>query len=99
MIGRKIALLDGRQTGDEDLAPASAVLSDLLEQAAAEVRTFSLRELKLTHCIGCFGCWLETPGLCRFRDAGREIAQAIMESDTIILFSPCRSVATRRSSS
>jgi hypothetical protein len=88
VIGRKIALLDGRQTGDEDLAPAHGVLSDLLEQAAAEVRTFSLRELKLTHCIGCFGCWLETPGLCRFRDAGREIAQAIMESDTIILFSP-----------
>jgi multimeric flavodoxin WrbA len=88
VIGRKIALLDGRQTGDEDLAPAHEVLSDLLEQAAAEVRTFSLRELKLTHCIGCFGCWLETPGLCRFRDAGREIAQAIVESDTIILFSP-----------
>ena len=88
MIGRKIALLDGRQAGDEDLASASGVLSDLLEQAGAEVRTFSLRELKLTHCIGCFGCWLETPGLCRFRDAGQEIAQAIMESDTVILFTP-----------
>ena len=88
MIGRKIALLDGRQAGDEDLAPASEVLSDLLEQAAAEVRTFSLRELKLTHCIGCFGCWLETPGACCFRDAGREIAQAVMECDTVILFSP-----------
>ncbi len=52
------------------------------------MRTFSLRELKLTHCIGCFGCWLETPGVCCFRDAGREIAQAIMESDTVILFAP-----------
>ncbi len=88
MIGRKIALLDGRQAGDEDLASASQVLNDLLEQAAAEVRTFPLRGLKLTQCIGCFGCWLETPGLCRFRDAGPEIAQAIMESDTIVLFTP-----------
>jgi multimeric flavodoxin WrbA len=85
VIGRKTALLDGRQAGDEDLAPASAVLNDLLGQAGAEVRTYALRELKLTQCIGCFGCWLETPGLCRFRDAGREIAQAIMESDTVIL--------------
>ena len=88
MIGRNIVLLDGRQAGDEDLTPAHEVLSDLLEQAGAEVRTFSLRELKLTHCIGCFGCWLETPGVCCFRDAGREIAQAIMESDTVILFAP-----------
>ena len=88
VIGQKIALLDGRQASDEDLAPAYEVLSELLEQAAAEVRTFPLRELKLTHCIGCFGCWLETPGVCRFRDAGREIAQEIMESDTIILLTP-----------
>ena len=88
MIGRKIALLDGRQAGDEDLAPASEVLSDLLGQAAAEVHTFPLRELKLTHCIGCFGCWLETPGMCRFRDAGPGIAQAIMESDVVILLTP-----------
>jgi multimeric flavodoxin WrbA len=85
VIGRRIALLDGRQAGDEDLAPASAALSDLLEQAGAEVRTFPLRELKLTHCIGCFGCWLETPGVCCFRDAWPEVAQAIMESDTVVL--------------
>ena len=88
MIGRKIALLDGRPAGDEDLAPASEVLHDLLGQAGAEVRTFTLRELKLTHCIGCFGCWLETPGVCRFSDAGREIAQALMESDTVVLLTP-----------
>jgi hypothetical protein len=88
VIGRRIALLDGRQAGDEDLAPASAVLNGLLEQAGAEVRTFALRELKLVHCIGCFACWLETPGLCRFRDAWPEIAQAIMESDTVILLGP-----------
>jgi multimeric flavodoxin WrbA len=88
VIGRKIALLDGRQAGEEDLAPAYAVLSDLLNQAGTEVRTFPLHELKLAHCIGCFACWLETPGLCRFRDAGREIAQAVMQCDTIILISP-----------
>jgi NAD(P)H-dependent FMN reductase len=88
MIGRKIVLLDGRQSGDEELAPVYEVLGGLLERAEAEVRTFPLRELKLTHCIGCFGCWLETPGVCRFQDAGREIAEEVMQSDTIILFTP-----------
>jgi multimeric flavodoxin WrbA len=88
VVGRKIALLDGRRAGEEDLAPAYAVTSDLLKQAGAEVRTFPLHQLKLTHCIGCFACWLETPGLCRFRDAGREIAEAVMQCDTTILISP-----------
>jgi NADPH-dependent FMN reductase len=88
VIGRKIALLDGSQAGEEDLASAYAVLSDLLNQAGAEVRIFPLRELKLAHCIGCFACWLETPGVCRFRDAGQEIAQAVMQCDTVTLFSP-----------
>lgn len=88
MIGRKIALLDGRTAGDEDVAPAYEVLSDLLAQAGAEVRAFPLRELKLTQCIGCFGCWLETPGVCCFRDAGPEIAETIVQSDTMILLTP-----------
>jgi hypothetical protein len=87
MIGRKIALLDGRQAGEEDMTPAYAIMSDLLKQAE-EVRTFPLRELKLAHCIGCFACWLETPGVCRFRDAGQEIAQTVMQCDTVVLFSP-----------
>jgi multimeric flavodoxin WrbA len=88
VIGRKVALLDGRQAGEEDLAPAYEDLSDLLERAAAEVHTLPLRELKLAHCIGCFACWLKTPGVCRFRDAGRDIAQAVMQCDTVILFTP-----------
>ena len=28
------------------------------------IANFTLREIKLAHCIGCFGCWVETPGLC-----------------------------------
>ncbi len=88
MIGRKIALLDGRQAGEADLAPAYAVLEGLLDQAGVEVRTFPLHEIKLGHCIGCFACWLETPGVCRLRDAGPEIAQAVVQCDTVILFSP-----------
>lgn len=88
MIGRKVTLLDGRQAGEEDLAPAYVVLSDLFKEEAAEVRTFPLHELKLTHCIGCFACWLETPGVCRFRDAGQEIAQAVMQCDAVILLTP-----------
>ena len=88
-LDKKVVLLDGRPSCDEDLTPMLALLTDVLTQGGAQVEVFSLREMKLAHCIGCFGCWLETPGICRYGEAdGRAILQAVIESDTIILFTP-----------
>ena len=65
------------------------MLTDVLTQRGAQVQVFSLRELKLAHCIGCFGCWLETPGICRYHEAdGCAILQEVIQSDTMILFTP-----------
>ncbi len=44
--------------------------------------------LKLAHCIGCFGCWVKTPGECIHKDAGREIARDVITSHTAVLLSP-----------
>jgi multimeric flavodoxin WrbA len=88
-IGKKVVLLDGRPSGNEDLAPTLAMLTDVLKERGAELQVFSLRELKLAHCIGCFGCWLETPGICRYHEAaGAAILQAVIQSDTLVLFTP-----------
>jgi multimeric flavodoxin WrbA len=66
-----------------------ALLTGILTQGGAEVQVFALRELKLAHCIGCFGCWLETPGICRYHESdGRAILQAVMQSDMLIMFTP-----------
>src|SRR5208337_4297586 len=63
-------------------------LSDVLKQDGTQIVTFPLREMKLAHCLGCFGCWVKTPGMCVEADAGREIARAIIQSDTTVLFTP-----------
>jgi multimeric flavodoxin WrbA len=82
-----ILLVDGSQPGDADLAPILAVLRDTLARSA-RIQTLVLRDMKLGHCVGCFGCWLKTPGQCVQPDSGREIARAILNSDTTVLFSP-----------
>lgn len=84
----KVTILDGTRPGDRNLEPLLAVLKDQLKRTGAEVQTFTLREIKLAHCIGCFGCWVETPGLCVEADAGREIAKTVSHSQTLILFTP-----------
>ncbi len=88
MLGKKVVILDGAGVGDKDLAPILEVLSEVFKAAGAELVTFPLREMKLAHCLGCFGCWVKTPGLCVEADAGRDIAQAIVRSDVTVLFTP-----------
>ena len=88
MLNRKIVLLNGTGAEDEDLNPVLDMLMNELHGSDAAVQTFTLREIKMGSCIGCFGCWLKTPGNCLEPDAGRDIARAVVQSDATILFSP-----------
>jgi len=88
MSNKKIVILDGPGNGDEYLASPFSVLIDLLEHDNAELRCYHLKEIKLAHCTGCFGCWVKTPGICVSADKGREIVQSIIQSDITILFTP-----------
>jgi multimeric flavodoxin WrbA len=88
MPRRNVVILDGAAFCDKDLSPILSVLSNVLKQDGAQVETFPLREMKLAHCLGCFDCWVKTPGMCVEADAGREIAKAIIQSDTTVLFTP-----------
>src|ERR1017187_4717859 len=88
MALRKVVILDGTGSADRDLAPALDVLTGVMELNAHEVQTFTLRILKLGCCIGCFGCWLETPGICIQHNGVSDVAQAIIRSDMIVLFTP-----------
>ena len=88
MPDKSVTILDGSGAGDKDLSPILDVLSRVFKAGEAEVVTFSLREMKLAHCLGCFGCWVKTPGLCVEADAGRDIARAIVRSDVTVLFTP-----------
>ncbi|ESA33628.1 nadph-dependent fmn reductase [Leptolyngbya sp. Heron Island J] len=88
MSHQKVVLLDGRGVGDDDLSPVLETLMDELRSSGATVQTFPLKDIKMGSCIGCFSCWIKTPGLCVEPDAGRDIVQAIVQSDVTILFTP-----------
>lgn len=40
------------------------------------------------HCIGCFGCWVKTPGKCVIKDRCSIMPSYIAQSEEIIIISP-----------
>jgi len=40
-------------------------------------------------CLGCFGCWIKTPGQCVIDDRGREFGKMIPDHDVFWIVSKC----------
>ncbi len=59
-----------------------------LERKNWDAESFILRHMKITYCIGCFGCWIETPGSCLIKDDAIEVAREYINSDLVIFITP-----------
>lgn len=42
---------------------------------------------KASHCVGCFGCWLKTPGICVLKDEFQHLGVILPQSKEIIIIS------------
>jgi hypothetical protein len=59
-----------------------------LAQKGYTARDISVGRGELAHCMGCFGCWIKTPGECVIRDGIAEINRESMGSDVVIYLIP-----------
>ena len=41
------------------------------------------------NCIGCFGCWLKTPGTCVLKDGYDRMGELLSQSEEVIIISKC----------
>lgn len=39
------------------------------------------------HCVGCFGCWLKTPGSCVMKDRAQKLPALLADSDQMVIVS------------
>jgi len=53
-----------------------------------QVQRFTLREMSLKYCTGCWACWVKTPGKCIFPDDSSLICKAAVESKLLLFASP-----------
>ena len=88
----KILILNGARMEDKHLEPLFQLLTEVLDEnnlAGTTVKTVALREIQLHQCIGCFSCWLKTPGKCiHTADAGSALLQELLSSNIIVFFTP-----------
>ena len=52
-----------------------------------ENRFVDLSEKKISPCVGCFGCWVKTPGKCVIRDDATEIYPLIAKAEALVYVS------------
>ena len=66
------------------------ILSDRplnIEIKKDDIKFIDLSSLKITNCVGCFGCWTKTPGKCVSRDDAVKVYPEIAKSDTLLYVS------------
>lgn len=87
----KITILNGNET------PQNGGMDDYLARLAATltaeghtVTTFTLRDLDIKYCSGCFDCWMKTPGACIAKDDSHAVCRAVINSDFMLWAAPLR---------
>lgn len=47
------------------------------------------KENKIHKCMGCFGCWVKTPGQCVIKDEFQKMGEWIAGADKVVIISRC----------
>jgi multimeric flavodoxin WrbA len=59
-----------------------------LRDAGAEVELLYTKDLDIHPCLGCFGCWIKTPGKCVQEDDMAALLSRLREADVWVLATP-----------
>lgn len=86
---KKILIINGNPSaGAGKCDDYCQTLEHVLAASGKEVRRITLRDLDIADCIGCYSCWVKTPGICALKDDQEEILKGYVWADWVILASP-----------
>jgi hypothetical protein len=84
----KAVILDGSEKYDRALAHLRELVVGELLRREWKVEHIALCDLKIQHCLGCFGCWVQSPGECVVGDDAQNVATAVVGSDLLVYLTP-----------
>ena len=79
--------------GNPEPSPLDSYLAKLkssLEAQGHQAVQLDLRDLRLQYCIGCWGCWVKTPGQCTNQDASLEMDRAVIRANFVLWAAPLK---------
>lgn len=85
----KILAINGSPRGED--SNTMRMLNPMIKgmkAAGAKVEVIHLAKQKINYCVGCFTCWIKTPGKCVFKDDMVSILNKVNEADTLIFGTP-----------
>jgi hypothetical protein len=85
----KVVVLNGNP--DSKNAAFDGYLVDLKGHLGGKghiVDLLCLREMDFRFCVGCFGCWVKTPGMCVSGDASHDVDRRAINSGLVLFASP-----------
>ncbi|HAX74095.1 MAG TPA: flavoprotein [Firmicutes bacterium] len=71
------------------------VISDLMPEQLRQVihvnddTVIISNDNRIKHCIGCFGCWIKTPGTCVIKDPYQHLGELFSKCTDMIIISKC----------
>ncbi|MBN1877256.1 MAG: flavodoxin family protein [Anaerolineae bacterium] len=63
-------------------------LEKILIAKGHTVTALTLREMEIRYCVGCWGCWVKTPGECVAQDDSEQVCRAVIHADRVMMASP-----------
>ena len=80
--------MNGSLMDDSILNDMHEIVINELKKCGYDVESLILKDITIAPCLGCFNCWVKTPGECIIADSGRDIARKMVQNDLLIYFTP-----------
>ncbi len=84
----KAIILNGSLKNHTHLTPVQKLLEKAFENYDWQVESIPLHSTTIETCIGCFKCWISTPGVCFREDQGRDVAKKAINSHLLVFLTP-----------
>ena len=81
-------ILNGMYEDDSFIPEINSIISEEFEKQNFTGEILTLHKEDIKPCLGCFKCWIQTPGICIIDDYGREVARKMIQTDNIIYITP-----------
>jgi len=84
----KALLISDKDYQTETYQQVKKSVCSFLEGKGFEIDMIDIGRDDLDFCMGCFGCWVKTPGECVIQDKMKEINKNFINSDAVVYLSP-----------